>query len=156
MPEQLNRRLQEAFNERSLNPSSLAQRAGVSRSTIHQWLRRPDLAVDALTLRKVAEYLGWSVEDAFRWAELLPPRLDVDPLGAARQSIANLPVSQAGRSALVKLAEELSRVADDDCRIRFAAAWGKVTEEYAAWRKIPRDAWLVRIEQELRLHMFGE
>jgi transcriptional regulator with XRE-family HTH domain len=156
MPEELNRRLREAFDEHNLNPSSLAERAGISRSTVHQWLKRPDLTVDALTLRKVAEYLGWSPEDTFRWADLLPPRGAGDPIVEARQALTQLPMRPAARGALLKLAEELSRVSDDDCRLRFEDAWRVVSGKYAAGDQWKEGTLLATVLGELRAEMFDE
>jgi transcriptional regulator with XRE-family HTH domain len=154
MPEELNRRLAEVFAERNLNPSSLAERAGVSRSTVHQWIKKPDKTVDPDTLRKVAEYLEWPVEEAFRWARLLPPRSAVDPLSDARQALLGLPARPAARTALIKLAEELSRSLDDDCRLRFQEAWGAVTGRYAAGDVWDVPTLLGTIRDELHYLMF--
>lgn len=159
MPDELNARLLESMAARGLNASSLADRAGVAHGTVYQWLRRPETKVRPETLRPVAAVLGWSVDDAYRWAGIIPvePIAEADLVRDAKRAIAALPMKPASRSALLHLTEELSRPAapQDDPVQKFRDAWASVTGPYAAGDVIPDADWLENMEAELLYRLYG-
>jgi hypothetical protein len=157
MPEELNSRLLESMRAHGLNPSSLAQRAGISRGTIHQWLARPEMKVRPETLRPVAELLGWPVEDAYRWAGIIPPdaATDDDPIRDVKRAIGGLRLKPVSRAALLHLAEELSRAGDADFQQRVYDAWEEVSGPYAAGDRIPEGDWVQNMGAELMYLLFG-
>lgn len=151
---ELGRRLKVLREERGLNQRQVADALGMSESGYAAW-ERGYAGPSVVAMQSLAHALGVTVGRLATALNLTDPSTGGDPLLIARSAIADLPLRPSARRALLDLTEDLLRTADDDCRLRFAGAWAKVTEEYAAWQDVPRDAWLVRIEQELRLHMFG-
>lgn len=155
----LRRRMEEA----GIGPSELARRMGIRAHTVSRWRsgeRTPtvgeasDLAEILLVEpAEVLERAGHEREAERRRAGDLQLG---DPLHALKRDVARLPTRLAARGALIKLAEELSKTSDDDCRTRFDQAWALVNQSYGDWEPVSPAAMIQRIEAELRFHMFGE